>query len=71
MAFSVPLGLLDPYNAENYENIYMTNVLDSNTIEIFTNNTGYVEWTRATGFTIYPAHIWPSPNNVFDMGTNR
>ena len=64
VAFSVTLGLLDPYNAENYENIYMTNVLDSKTIEIFTNKTGYIEWTRATGFTVYPAHIWPSPNNA-------
>jgi len=64
VAFSLSLGLQDPYDADHYANVYMTNILDSNTIEIYTNATGYFEWIRATGFTIYPAHIWSTHPNV-------
>ncbi|MFX0079584.1 MAG: ABC transporter substrate-binding protein [Candidatus Hermodarchaeota archaeon] len=58
VAFSLSLGLQDPYNAENYQNVYMTNIIDSNTIEIYSNATGYFEWIQATGFTVFPHHIW-------------
>jgi ABC-type transport system substrate-binding protein len=58
VANSVSLVLQDPFDAENYENIYLIRVNDSQTIEIFTNATGYFEWTRATGFTVFPHHIW-------------
>ncbi|MFX1299972.1 MAG: ABC transporter substrate-binding protein [Promethearchaeota archaeon] len=64
VAFSLTLGLQDPYNAQNYLNVYKTNIIDSHTIEIFTNTTGYFEWTRSTGFTVYPAHIWSTHPNV-------
>jgi ABC-type transport system substrate-binding protein len=64
VVFSLTLGLQDPYNAENYLNVYKTNIIDSHTIEIFTNTTGYFEWKRATGFTVYPAHIWSTHPNV-------
>ncbi|MDO8125484.1 MAG: ABC transporter substrate-binding protein [Candidatus Hermodarchaeota archaeon] len=65
VAFSVSLGLQDPYNAENYQHVYKTNIVDNMTIEIFTNATGFFEWTRATGFTVYPAHIWSLPSSIF------
>ena len=55
---SVVLGFQDPYNAENYRNIYKTVIEDSKTITIYTNRTGYFEWIRTTGFTVYPHHIW-------------
>ena len=64
VAFSLSLGLLDPYDSDNYENVYMTNIIDSYTIEIYTNATGYFEWIRATDFIVYPAHIWSLPNNI-------
>jgi ABC-type transport system substrate-binding protein len=64
VAFSLTLGLQDPYNAQNYLHVYKTNIVDNTTIEIFTNTTGYFEWVRATGFTIFPAHIWSIPANI-------
>jgi ABC-type transport system substrate-binding protein len=54
----------DPYNAENYENVYKVEAPTDYTVEIYTNKTGYFEWTRATGFTVYPEHIWSVPTNV-------
>lgn len=71
IAFSLSLGRQNPYNAEQYEHVYMTNILNSTTIEIYTNKTGYFEWVRATGFTIYPAHIWPQPENVTTWEPSR
>jgi peptide/nickel transport system substrate-binding protein len=64
VAFSLLLGLQDPYDADHYAHVYMTNILDSHTIEIYTNATGYFEWIRATGFTVYPAHIWSTQSNI-------
>ncbi|KPL08450.1 hypothetical protein AMJ86_00300 [bacterium SM23_57] len=64
VAFSLTLALQDPYNAQNYQNVYKTNIIDSHTIEIYTNTTGYLEWTRATGFTVYPTHIWSTHPNI-------
>jgi ABC-type transport system substrate-binding protein len=64
VAFSLSLGLLDPYDSENYANVYMTNIIDNKTIEIYTNATGYFEWAQATGFTVYPAYIWSIPPNL-------
>jgi ABC-type transport system substrate-binding protein len=54
----------DPYNAEAYENVYKVEAPDAHTVEIYTNATGYFEWTRATGFTVFPEHIWSVPTNV-------
>ena len=68
VAFSFIVGLQDPYNAENYQNVYRTNIVDNKTIEIFTNTTGYIEWVHATGFTIFPAHIWSIPANISTWG---
>jgi ABC-type transport system substrate-binding protein len=67
VAFSVDLALLDPYDAEKYQHIYRTNILDASTIELYTTATGYLEWLRSTGFTIYPEHIW---NDIAITGGN-
>ncbi len=64
VAFSLSLGRLDPYDADNYANVYMTNIIDRHTIEIYTNATGYFEWVHATGFTVYPKHIWSLPYHI-------
>jgi ABC-type transport system substrate-binding protein len=64
VAFSFSLGLQDPYNAENYQHVYKTNIVDNTTIDIFNDATGFFEWIRATGFTVYPAHIWSIPENI-------
>ena len=61
---SVTLAQLDPYNSENYANIYMTNILNNSTVEIYTNKTGYFEWTHSTDFTILPWHIWSQIENI-------
>ena len=58
VAYSVLLGHKDPYHLENYENIYLIRVNSLHTIELYTNSTGYFEWIRATGFTVFPHHIW-------------
>jgi peptide/nickel transport system substrate-binding protein len=58
VANSVTLAWQDPFDAENYENIYLIRVNNTHTIELFTNSTGYFEWTRTTGFTVFPHHIW-------------
>ena len=62
-AYSLVLGQQKPYRSEYYQHVYKTNVINNSTIEIFTNATGYIEWTQATGFTVFPHHIW-SNNSV-------
>ncbi len=65
VVFSLEMAqAFDPYNAENYENVYKIEAPDDYTVEIYTNATGYFEWTRATVFTVYPEHIWSVPANV-------
>ncbi len=58
VAYSLVLGRQNPYRFEDYQHVYKTNVVDNTTIEIFTNATGYFEWIQATGFTVFPHHIW-------------
>jgi ABC-type transport system substrate-binding protein len=64
VANSVSLAQLDLYNSENYENIYLTNILNNSTVEIYSNKTGYFEWTHSTGFTVLPWHIWSHIDNI-------
>ncbi|MHA2427668.1 MAG: ABC transporter substrate-binding protein [Candidatus Hermodarchaeia archaeon] len=64
VAYSLVLGQQKPYRFDNYQHVYKTNVVDNTTIEIYTNKTGYFEWTRATGFVVFPEHIWSVPTNV-------
>ena len=64
VAYSVTLGLLNPNSAELFHHIYRVNIVNGHTIEIFSNATGYFEWERATGFTVYPAHIWSTHPNI-------
>lgn len=59
------LAHLDPYNAENFENVYKVEAVSDYVVEVYTNQTGYFEWTRATGtYPIYPKHIWEVPTNI-------
>ncbi|MFX0079583.1 MAG: ABC transporter substrate-binding protein [Candidatus Hermodarchaeota archaeon] len=59
---SLYAGRQDPREADNYANIYKLVAVDSKTVEIYTNKTGYFEWVRATGFTIVPDTIWNGVN---------
>jgi ABC-type transport system substrate-binding protein len=38
--------------------VYKVEAPDDYTVEIYSNNTGYFEWLRATGALVLPKHIW-------------
>jgi ABC-type transport system substrate-binding protein len=59
---SITAGRQDPREFDLYKNIYKTVAVDSKTVEIYTNKTGYFEWTRATGFTVVPDAVWNGVN---------
>jgi ABC-type transport system substrate-binding protein len=52
----------DPREFDNHKNIYRMEAVDSKTVEIYTNKTGYFEWTRATGMTVVPDAVWNGVN---------
>ncbi|MHA2427226.1 MAG: ABC transporter substrate-binding protein [Candidatus Hermodarchaeia archaeon] len=62
VATSIWIAQQDPRRSENYENVYKWEIIDPKTIEIYTNKTGYFEWTRATGFWVFPDAIWNGVN---------
>ncbi len=47
-----------PYDSLYVENIYKIDTPDDYTVEIYSNKTGYFEFSRATGLYILPKHIW-------------
>lgn len=47
-----------PYDADLVENIYKIDTPDAHTVEIYTNQSGYFEFSRATALSILPKHIW-------------
>ncbi len=53
-----------PYDSELVENIYRIDTPDDYTVEIYTNQSGYFEFARATVPYILPRHIW-EPNFNF------
>ncbi len=65
-----------PPRAANLLEIYRVDAPDDYTVEIYSNSSGYIEFTRATGAIILPKHIWEpyeagnftwSPETPFDM----
>ncbi|MFX0051673.1 MAG: ABC transporter substrate-binding protein [Candidatus Hodarchaeota archaeon] len=40
------------------DHVYKVEAPDNYTVEIYSNNTGYFEWPRATGALVLPKHIW-------------
>jgi ABC-type transport system substrate-binding protein len=46
------------YTADNVASIYKIDTPDDYTVEIYSNNTGYVTFTQATSVQILPKHIW-------------
>lgn len=46
------------YTADNVERIYRVDTPDNHTVEIYSNSTGYVEFTESTSVQILPKHIW-------------
>ena len=46
------------YTADNVASIYRVDTPDDYTVEIYSNNTGYVTFTQATSVQILPKHIW-------------
>jgi ABC-type transport system substrate-binding protein len=46
------------YTAVNMLSVYRVDTPDDYTVEIYSNNSGYMEFTRATGVQILPKHIW-------------
>ena len=59
----------DPREFDNHKNVYKLEAPDANTVEIYTNKTGYFEWTRATAFTIVPDAIWSGVNVTWFVPT--
>ena len=53
----------EPYSAELVENIYLIDTPDDYTVEIYTNQSGYFEFTRCTSPYILPKHIWATHAN--------
>lgn len=47
-----------PYDYDLVENIYKIETPDDYTVEIYTNQSGYFEFSRATSLSILPKHIW-------------
>jgi ABC-type transport system substrate-binding protein len=39
-------------------NTYKVEAPDDYTVELYTNASGYFEWGRSTGITIFPKHVW-------------
>lgn len=52
-----PLG---PYTADKVASIYRVDTPDNYTVEIYSDHTGYVTFTKATSIQILPKHIWSS-----------
>jgi ABC-type transport system substrate-binding protein len=46
------------YTADNVASIYRVDTPDDFTVEIYSNETGYVTFTEATSVQILPKHIW-------------
>jgi ABC-type transport system substrate-binding protein len=46
------------YTADNVASIYKIETPDDYTVEIYSNNTGFVTFTQATSVQILPKHIW-------------
>ncbi|MFX1319248.1 MAG: ABC transporter substrate-binding protein [Promethearchaeota archaeon] len=46
------------YTAVNLLSVYRVDIPDDYTVEIYSNNSGYMEFTRATSVQILPKHIW-------------
>jgi ABC-type transport system substrate-binding protein len=46
------------YTADNVERIYRVDTPDNHTVEIYSNSTGYVDFTESTRVQILPKHIW-------------
>lgn len=46
------------YTADNVASIYRVDTPDDYTVEIYSNSTGYVDFTKATSVQILPKHIW-------------
>jgi ABC-type transport system substrate-binding protein len=46
------------YTSVNVQSIYRVDTPDAHTVEIYSNNSGYMEFTRATQIQILPKHIW-------------
>ncbi|MFX0066064.1 MAG: ABC transporter substrate-binding protein [Candidatus Hermodarchaeota archaeon] len=40
------------------DHVYKVEAPDNYTVEIYSNNTGYFEWSRTTGALVLPKHIW-------------
>ena len=53
-----------PYHSDLVEHIYRVDTPDEHTVEIFTNQSGYLEFTRASSPYILPQHIWELHANV-------
>jgi peptide/nickel transport system substrate-binding protein len=58
-----------PYFWENVASIYRVDTPDEYTVEIYSNETGYVTFTEATSVLILPKHIW-SPYEVGNFTWN-
>ncbi len=54
------------YTADNVANIYRVDTPDEYTVEIYSNNSGYVNFNEVTSVHILPKHIWePQGANNF------
>ncbi len=53
-----------PYHSYLVEHIYRIDTPDDLTVEIFTNQSGYFEFTHASSQYILPQHIWNQITNV-------
>jgi ABC-type transport system substrate-binding protein len=47
-----------PYDRQYVENIYRVDTPDAHTAVIYTNMSGYFEFSRASGLAILPKHVW-------------
>lgn len=52
-----------PYHSNLVEHIYRIDTPNDHTVEIYTNQSGYFEFTKATSPPILPKHIWELHDN--------
>lgn len=56
----------NPLINNELDNIYMINCPDSYTVEIYVDQSGYLEFPHSTGFFVLPKHIWEAHEGTFD-----
>ncbi|MFW9935531.1 MAG: ABC transporter substrate-binding protein [Candidatus Thorarchaeota archaeon] len=54
-----------PYTARNIQHIYRIDTPEEHIVEIYSNQTGYIEFCQATYLYIFPKHIWQAAESGY------